>query len=277
MLQIITDSTSGILQEEAQKLNITVLPINIDFDNQIFYDGVNISAEDFYQKAASSGTLPATLQPNALEYIERFEDAKNNGDTILVITPSAALSGIFNSAKLYADEANSPEIAVLDSQNIACGMRLVVLEAVKLRDEMNLRDLVSHLERFRLHIHSFATTDNLDLLIKSERLQNTAKLPKCVLNIKPIIALQNGEITFVDKKIGTKNAVDFIIEKIKNIRVSCGYPITIQFTQNASRTEYPAEVIAQLFSHKSVEISAMPCLIGYFLGDNATVITFVGK
>lgn len=277
MIQIITDSTSGISQEEAQKLNITVLPINIDFDNEIFYDGVNISAEDFYQKIANSEALPATLQPNALEYIERFESAKRNGDALLVITPSAVLSGIFNSAKLYADEADYSEIAVLDSQNISCGMRLVVLEAVKLRDELKLSDLISHLERFRLHIHSFATTDNLDLLVKSERLQNTTNLPKCVLNIKPIIALQNGEITFLDKKVGTKNAVDFIIDKIKNIRVSGDYPITIQSTQTPSRTEYPASVISQLFTQKTIEISTVPYLIGYFLGENATVITFVGK
>lgn len=277
MIQIITDSTSGITQEEANEFGITVLPINIDFDNQIFYDGVNISAEEFYQKISETNCAPATLQPNALEYLDRFESAKNNGESLLVIAPSSALSGIYNSAKLYCDEVEHGELAVIDSQNISFGLRLIVLEAIKHREDMPLSELVDHLNKFKLHIRTFATLDSLDLLLKSERLLANPNLPKCVLNIKPIINLQNGNINYVDKKIGTKNAVDFIIEEMKQDKISSDYPISIQYTRNLVKCDYPAETIGRLFGGKTQKISAMPFLLGYFLGDNATVITYVTK
>lgn len=277
MIQIITDSTSGISQEEATELKITVLPVNIDFDNQIFYDGVNLSADEFYQKMEASDTWPATLQPNALEYLERFESAQKNDDEVLVIAPSAALSGIYHSAKLCADEAGYSGIAVLNSQNIAYGLRTVVLEAVALRQQKTLSQLVQHLQKFILHVHTFATTDNLDLLVKSERLSGSSALPKCILNIKPIIALQNGSIVYLDKKVGTKNALDFIIEKIKQEKVSSEYPIFVQHTRAPAKCDYPVSVLTQLFSQKSIVNCAMPYLVGCFLGDNAVAITFVSK
>lgn len=278
MIQIITDSTSGITQDEAQTLGITVLPINIDFDNEIFYDGVNLPAEVFYQKIAENdGVLPATLQPNALEYLERFESAKNNGESLIVITPSANLSGIFNSAKLYRDEVDYSEIAVIDSQNIAFGMRLVVLEALKFRESMTLGTLAEHLEKFKLHIRAFATTDSLDSLLKSERLAGGQNLPKCVLNIKPIITMQNGVITYLDKKVGTKNAVDFIISQMKLDKIDSTYPVAVQFTRTPEKIDYPATVIKQFFSGKTLETSALPYLISPYLGDNAIVITYVVK
>ena len=277
MIQIITDSTSGITQDEAKSLGITVLPINIDFDNEIFYDGVNLTSEQFWEKLTESNALPATLQPNALEYLERFESAKNNGESLLVITPSSNMSGIYNSAKLYCDEVEHGELAVLDSQNISYGMRLVVLEAVKNREKMALGELVDHLNKFKLHIRSFATMDNLDALLKSERLDGNANLPKCVLNIKPIITMQNGNLCYVDKKVGTKNAIDYIITQMKADKISSDYPISIQYTRNSAKCDYPAEMLKQLFSEKTIQTSAIPYLLCPYLGDNATVITYVIK
>ncbi len=276
MIQIITDSTSGISQEEASTLGVTVLPINIDFNNEIFYDGINLSAEDFRKKIAESGTLPATLQPNALEYLERYESAKNNGESLLVITPSANLSGIYSSAKLYCDEIDYSEISVIDSQNIAFGMRLLILEALKLRESLSLNELTEHLNKFKLHIRSFATTDNLDALLQSERLLGGSNLPKCVLNIKPIIAMQNGNIAYLDKKVGTKNAVDFIISQMKLTKIDSEYPIAIQYTLTPEKSEYPNAAIKQLFCKKLVTTCPMPYLISAFLGD-AVVITYVAK
>ena len=277
MIQIITDSTSGITQDEAKNLGITVLPIHIDFDNTIFYDGINLTSTQFFEKLTASNALPATLQPNALEYLERFESAKNNNESLLVITPSANLSGIYNSAKLYCNEVEHGDLAVLDSQNISYGMRLVVLEAIKNREKMTLAELVDHLNKFKLHIRSFATMDNLDALLKSERLEGNANLPKCVLNIKPIITMQNGSLCYVDKKVGTKNAIDFIITQMKADRISSDYPVSIQYTRNETKCDYPTEVIKQLFSEKTIQTSTIPYLLCPYLGDNATVITYVIK
>ncbi len=277
MIQIITDSTSGISQDEAHSMGITVLPINIDFDNEIFYDGVNLSADDFYKKISENNTLPATLQPNALEYLERYESAKSNGEKLLVITPSANLSGIFNSAKLYCDEVEYDEIAVVDSQNISYGMRLVVMEALKFRESMEFCELVEHLNKFKLHIRNFATTDNLDALQKSERLAGGGSLPKCVLNIKPIIAMQNGSITYLDKKVGTKNAIDYIIAQMKLDKIDGDYPIAVQYSRNPEKCDYPVAVLGQLFSGKNLDVTALPYLMSAFLGDSAVVVTYVTK
>ncbi len=276
MIQILTDSTSGIRQEEANTLGITVLPVNIDFDNEIFYDGVNLSPEEFWNKLGATPSLPATLPPNALEYLDRFEDAKKNNDPLLVITLSSALSVIYNSAKLYASEVDYENIEVVDSKTIGYGLRLLVEEAIKHREDMTLPQLVDHLEKFKLHIHSYAVVDNLDLLIKSDRITNNA-LPKCVLNIKPIITLQNGSITYVDKKVGTKNAQDFVISLIKNSTLNPDYPLSVEFVSDASKIDYPASTLAQLFTTKTITSAPLPYLLGAYLTPTATVFTFVTK
>lgn len=277
MIQIITDSTSGISQEEAKSLGITVLPVNIDFDNEIFYDGINLSFEEFYAKLANSTNALATLPPNALEYVERFESAKANAESLLVITLSSQLSVVFNSANMCKTEVDFPQIEIIDSLTTGYGLRLMVLEAIKYRETKTLLELADHLNKFKSHIHTLATVDNLDALISSGRIQNINNLPKCVLNIKPIISLTNGSITYLDKKVGTKNAQDYIIGELKNSTLSSDYSIAIQYVHDEQKTDYLREKLQQLFSTKTVEVSRIPYLLGAYLSDNATVVTFVTK
>ena len=275
MIQIITDSTSGISQEEAKALGITVLPINIDFDNEIFYDGIGLTSEEFYQKLGE-GNIPATLPPNALEFLERFESAKANEEPLLVITVSSPLSVIYNTANLYKSEVDFDNIEVIDSLTIGYGLRLLVNEAVKNREKMSLAELTAHLNKFKSHIHTYATLDNLDLLVKSDRI-NCANLPKCMLNIKPIISMHNGGIVFVDKKIGTKNAQDYIINIINKTSLAAHSPICVEYVNDKSKTDYPVQKLSALFSTKTVLTQKIPYLLGAYLGENATVFTFVSK
>ena len=277
MIQIITDSTSGIREDEAKALGITVLPINIDFDNEIFYDGINISADVFRARLIASGGAPATLPPNALEYIDRFEAAKKNEDPLLVITLSSGLSAIYNSAKLYRDEVDYLNIEIIDSGTAGAGLRILVMEAIKHRETMTLAEITEYLNKFKLHIRTYATGDNLDMLQKTDRIIGSSSLPKCVLNIKPIITIQNGNIVYVDKKAGTKNAQDYIINAIKSTPLATDQPIIIQFARDKTKTEYPKEKLEQLFSTKTVEVSELPYLLGAFLDENATVFTYVIK
>lgn len=277
MIQIITDSSSGISQEEAKEMGITVLPINIDFDNEIFYDGVNITAEEFYAKIAESGALPATLPPNALEFLDRFESAKLHEEPLLVISVSSALSIIYHSATLCQQEVDFDQIAVIDSLTVGAGLRLVVQEAILHREDMNLTELCDHLNKFKLHIHTYFSVDKLDTLLASGRLTDSGNLPKCVLNIKPILALNSGSLAFVDKKIGTKNAQDFILERIKNTALASDYPVFIEYVRDPAKADYAQGVLASLFSTKAILASPLPYLLGAFLSENSLVFTFVSK
>lgn len=173
MIKIITDSTSDIDLKYAQELNVEVVPLKVIIDGKEYKDRIDLQPEEFYDLLVNSQTLPSTSQPSPQDFVDLYETAKNNNDSVIVITLSSVISGTYQSANLAKDLVDYDDIYVIDSLGTTQMQRLLVLKAVALRNEgMNAQDLYTFLEAYKHRIRLFAFVDTLEYLYKyQEQLQ----------------------------------------------------------------------------------------------------------
>ena len=173
MIRIITDSAADIDLQEAQKLQITILPMQIQFGEQSFLDRYEITADAFYQKLIETDTLPSTSQINPYTFEEEFEKVNASGDSAIVILVGADLSGTYQNAHLAA--ADYDNIYVIDSRNVTVGEQCLVRLAVLLRDKgKNAAEIADILDEKKEKVTILALLDTLEYLKKGGRISAAA-------------------------------------------------------------------------------------------------------
>ncbi len=280
MLRIVADSSCDITQVEAKKLNIEVIPLSVNFGNDTYKDGIDITADKFYEMLLQAKELPTTSQPNPLEFIERFEEVKKSGDSMLVIPISSKMAGTYGNACLYRNESDYSEIEIVDSLNTISMMRCLVLEAVKKRDEgkMNVHELADYLRAFTKRIKLIAMVDTLEYLHKGGRLSGTARVVGTILNIKPLISVVDGEVRLIDKKPGVNKAIEQLVKDLKDYDIDTNYPLVFSYSMNPDRMNMLIERLkADRGDLGNYEIRSIGPVVGTHVGPGASAITFVVK
>ena len=214
-IRIICDSASDITKEMAQKWNVTVLPIKTIFGEQEYLDGVNMTHQEFFEKLIETDELPTTSQIAPYDYEQVFKEIVEASDTAICITLSSKLSGCNQSAHIAGDDY--PEnIFIVDSENVCVGEQILVELAVKLRDEgKSAREITEILNKEKKNIHLIALLDTLEYLKKGGRISGAAALAGTLLSIKPVIGVENGEVTMLGKARGSKNANNMLMSLIE--------------------------------------------------------------
>ena len=232
MIKIITDSTSDIDLKYAQELNVEVVPLKVIIDGKEYKDRIDLQPEEFYDLLVNSQTLPSTSQPSPQDFVDLYETAKNNNDSVIVITLSSVISGTYQSANLAKDLVDYDDIYVIDSLGTTQMQRLLVLKAVALRNEgMNAQDLYTFLEAYKHRIRLFAFVDTLEYLYKGGRLSRTAATAGTLLKFKPIIGFDEGKLDVFAKARGTQKATAKIIDLIQQDgEMDLDEPICIGYT-----------------------------------------------
>lgn len=279
MIRIVTDSSADITQQEAASLGITVLPLTMNFGEESFRDGVDIMPDEFYEKLISSKMFPTTSQASPALYESIFEDAKKKGDTIILLPISRKISGSYECALMVKKQGNYDNVCVIDTLATVSFLKMMVLEALKLKDEMPIDQLVLHLESLRKRIRLYALVDTLEYLFKGGRLSRTGAAVGTFFGIKPIVTLSDGAIKIVGKPMGVRKAVDFLCKKFTSASVDADYPIFFGYS-------YKDERCRQLIK-KSVEedrrdyylqrMQNISPIVGVHTGPNVAVIVYVEK
>ena len=216
MIRIIIDSACDMPKTKADELNLDFLPLKTIFGDEEFLDGINISHEEFYKKLESSNVNPTTSQISPADYEDVYEDVKRKGDTAIVITLSSKVSGTYQSANIARD-GYEDYIYIVDSENVTLGEQLLILYACQLRDlGLSVVEIVAALEDKKKNIHVVAALDTLEYLQRGGRISKTVAIAGNLLSIKPIISIENGEVSLLAKARGTKNAQTQVTEAIKN-------------------------------------------------------------
>lgn len=214
-IKIIVDSGSDMAGNESKYLK--VVPLTITFGETQYKDGVTLSHKEFYEKLVVSDELPKTSQVPPYDFEEAIREALDAGETPIVITISSKLSGTYNSARLAAS-AFDEEIYVVDSENVAMGERVLVQYALHLIEEgMEAKAIVEELEKGKKKICLAALLDTLEYLRKGGRVSNVAGVVGGMLSIKPVVAIQNGEVAILGKARGTKNGNKQLTQQIEAV------------------------------------------------------------
>ena len=204
MFQLITDSTSDLTKEEWTRDGVEVVPLNVEFAGKHFQDRLTLTPDDFYGLLAESEELPKTSQPAPGQFLEAYE--RYPDQEIVVLPMSRELSGTYQSALLAKQMSGRDDIYVVDTLQTAQGLRCLVDEAIRLRDEgKTAQEAARAIEDLKEHIQLIAVVDTLEYLYKGGRLSKSVMMAGNFLHIHPIIGLEDGKIVMFSKARGKKS------------------------------------------------------------------------
>lgn len=213
-IRIIADSGCDITQEEARELGIEILPIKTIFGETEYRDGIDLTHEEFFEKLIESDIFPTTSQISPFEYEQKYEEIKKDGDQAIVITLSSKLSGCFQSANIAAEDYEGIVFPV-DSLSVTAGERILIEYAVRLREQgLQIQDIIEKLEEKKHKIRLIALLDTLEYLKKGGRISAAAAMAGALLSIKPVVAIENGEVTVLGKARGSKAGNNMLREMV---------------------------------------------------------------
>ena len=213
-IALVTDSTAYLDVSFVEKNKITILPLNLHWDDKTYRDGVNIMPNEFYDMLAASKTLPTTSQPTYGEFEVIFEDLANENDSIITALISSGISGTVDSALMAQKNLSSLPIEVIDSKLTSAGLALLIKALVKARENgMDTKEMVALANRIIDKSSIFFMVDTLEYLHKGGRIGGASKLLGGALNIKPILYLtKEGKIDSLEKVRTKKKALQRLID-----------------------------------------------------------------
>lgn len=213
-IAIVTDSNSGMTQEEADKLGVYVVPMPFIINDEIYYEGVNLDQERFYEIQAS-GTRITTSQPNINEIAELWENLLKDHDEIVYIPMSSGLSGSCEKAALFAQDFEG-KVFVVDNKRISVSMKTSVIDAVNMaKDGKTAKQIKQYLEETALECSIYLMVDTLKYLKQGGRITPAAAMIGTILGIKPILQIQGGKIDSYAKIKNIKAAKQKMTEAIR--------------------------------------------------------------
>ncbi len=212
-IRIITDSASDM--DASAREGMSILPMAITFGEEEFQDGVNLSHREFYERLVESDELPRTSQVTPYAFEEAFRQAAEAGEQVVAVTMSSKLSGTLESA-VTAARGFEGSVYVVDSENVTVGERALVEYALRLRESgMEAREIAEELERSKKRIRLVALLDTLEYLKKGGRVSRLTAFAGGLLSIKPVVAVQDGEVVILGKARGSRQGNNLLVEQIR--------------------------------------------------------------
>ena len=195
-VRVVTDSTADIPPEVTTELGVTVVPTNLHFGAETLRDGVDIQAEEFYQRLVTSSRLPTTSQPAPGTFLEVYSNLVENGDQVVSIHISGKLSRTVNSALLAREQLSGKgQVEVVDTLLASAPVGLVVMAACHAAQAgATLEQVVEVAHRTAEATQLFVMVDTLEYLQKGGRIGKAQALLGSLLRIKPILTTIDGEI-----------------------------------------------------------------------------------
>ena len=211
-VKIVVDSTADMIP--AVRSRVEVVPLTIHFGEEEYIDGITIDSRTFYEKLIESDVLPTTSQATPFVFEEAFRDAVADGSQVVCITCSSKLSGTYQSAVIAAEEF-AGKVWVVDSHTIALGSAILTEYALQLVDQgMDAENIAWKLMQKRENIRLLAMLDTLEYLKKGGRISSAVALAGGLLNIKPVVCIENGEIKMLGKARGSRQANNLLVQEI---------------------------------------------------------------
>ena len=217
-IRIVTDSHCDLPAEIVQEYSIVVIPMYVNIGTESYLDGVELSREDFYEGLPDFDSHPMTSVPGPGVFVEAFDALASEGASeILCIHMARSLSAMANSAQLAAEQWNKLPVTVFDSGNLTLGTGLQVVAAAKAAAEgRSMAEIVALLEDQASRTYCFAALDTVEFLRRSGRLTRFQWGLASVLQIKPILKMNDGE--FDMERVRTrKAALDRVLELLEGL------------------------------------------------------------
>ena len=272
------DSSTNVSEKYREK--IQSVPLTVRFGDKEYLDGVELSKHQFYEMLVESDVLPTTSQATPAAFADCFEAIASAGDSAVVITLSSKLSGTYQSAVLAAEDY--PNIYVVDSQSVAIGTGVLAQYAVELAQQgMGAEEIAQVLTQQREKVCVVALLDTLEYLKKGGRISKTVAFAGGMLNIKPVVTVQDGAVALIGKARGSRNGNNLLVEKIREAGgVDFERPVLLGYTglSSALLEKYVDDSKALWADHVDKLDGCLLCsVIGTHAGPGAVAVAFFRK
>lgn len=215
-VKIVTDSAADIPAEIAAAHDITVVPLTIRFGDEEYVDGVELSAQEFYDKMAQLDVMPATAAPSPGAFEVAMREAGAAGDPVVCINLSSGLSATMESAKNAARAIGDDlDVRVVDSRSITAGLGMKVLRAAELAEAgASADEVVAAVEALVPRTRVFGALLTLENLKKNGRIGGAQAMLGSLLNIKPIVDISTGEVTEAGKQRTRRKSLVWLRDRL---------------------------------------------------------------
>jgi DegV family protein with EDD domain len=209
-VKIVTDSTAYLLPKTIAEYDIHVVPIKIAFGAEVFSEGVDITNDEFYRRLSKSSTHPTTSQPPVSDFVKVYSKLTSLGHPIFSIHLSGKLSGTINSALTAREAFPEAQIEVVDW--LSMGMGLLVVAAARAAEEgKGLAQIKTRISQLAPCVSIFAMVDTLKHAWRGGRIGAATALLGSLLNIKPILALENAEAKPLSRARSQAKGVEYML------------------------------------------------------------------
>ncbi|GAA0694279.1 DegV family protein [Clostridium cadaveris] len=273
-IKIITDSTSDLSKDIVEKYNIEVLPLIVNFGEESYYDGVDMTFDKLIAKIKEGVEFPTTSQINPQRFYDCFKENIEDGYKIIYIGIGSKFSGTYQSACIARDMLSSEDIVIIDSENVTSGLGILVIYAGKLMEQgMNLKEIEKEILECIPKVDNMLAFNSLEHLIKGGRLSKTAGFIGNVLSIKPMLAIRDGEIGVIDKVRGTKKAIKAVTDYLEDKKVKQGTPVILLEAPGGDMKK----VVLKKLQEKDFEVieQKVGCVVGTHSGPDAVGVFFI--
>lgn len=277
-IKIVTDSCSDLPDHIIKKYDIRMLPTPVHIGDESFLDRETLSTDEFYQKL-EEGAMPSTSQISPGKYEQVFREELEKGNQVLALCFSGELSGIFQSAALAKKNIGSDDIKVVDTRSASIGFGMTVLRVAKaIKEGKTLAELIEIAVDSAAYMEHIFAVGSIEMLKRGGRISGGKAMIANVLNIKPILHFEDGEILPYSKVRGKKKMVQFLIDEMKEAGERPDKEmIGINHSASPELAEKIQSKIENKFGTEEFLIGEIGAAIGSHAGPGTVSVFFRGK
>jgi fatty acid kinase fatty acid binding subunit len=268
---IVLDSTADFPQGPERFANWRIVPLYVRFGDETFRDYTELGPDEFYERLRGASELPSTSQPTPADFLRTYQELEAY-DRILSLHIPQTLSGTVQSARVAADELGDGKVRAIDSGTVSAGLALLAL-GVQARLERGTTDeeVDALVDRFQRESRIVFTVDTLEFLAKGGRIGKAAAMAGTLLNIKPILAIEHGEVVPVKRVRGAHKAFLEFVEAFEQGSVDRpSLKVGIASADAPDRLEALRELVRRTRPQAQVEVeTTLGAVVGTHAGPGA--------
>jgi DegV family protein with EDD domain len=269
-VHILVDSTADIPPERAKELDITVVPLTVEFGSESFRDGVDLDGPAFYRRLQSSHQVPTTSTPPPGLFEEYYRQLAKDGATgVLALHIGSGLSATYSvstaAAQAVMADTHMP-IEVLDSRTVSAGFGLPAeILAREARDGAGLADLKAHAESLLSRVHLVAVLDTLEYLRRGGRIGRAKEMLGTLLNVKPLLEVRDSAVVPLEQ-VRTRTKAQ---ERIGQIMAKLGELEAVAVVASDETVGGQLKAVAQTFWQGPIDLFSLGPVVGTHAGPGA--------
>ena len=282
-IALVTDSTCDLSKEILDKYQIHIIPINISFGDNHYLDKITLRPEQFYKLLTESKDYPKSSQPNEKSFVSLYSHLASHYDSVIAVNLSDKLSGTYHTSQKAAQAVSSEfgkPVSVINSKGISGSIGLIVLRIAEAIEKGFTHDQILKMsEKWVRDTKILVTVQSVKYLVKGGRLSATKGLIARMLNLNPIISLnESGKAIVFDKGFGIKINMEKIISHIRNVsKDNSVWNYIVMHANNPEAAEWYRQKMVKLTGKEPVSVENISPIIGANAGAGAAAVAYMNE